>query len=75
MTLRCETNTAEVEYDVVLSFDLAVDGIHYPQADFEHGQWFITCLDCGGQWSAVDAGAGYDFERVTDGDGFCEEQA
>jgi hypothetical protein len=42
-------------------------------ADFEHGQWWITDLDSGAQWSVVDAEGGnsidgFDFEQVTQGD-------
>jgi len=42
-------------------------------ADFEHGQWWITNLDTGAQWSVVDADGGpavdgFDFEQVTRGD-------
>lgn len=42
------------------------------QADFEHGQWWVTHLRTGAQWSAVDAeraGVAYlDFEQVTRGE-------
>lgn len=42
-------------------------------ADFEHGQWWITDLDSGAQWSVVDASGGrsvdgFDLEQVTPGD-------
>lgn len=37
-------------------------------ADFEHGQWWITDLDTGAQWSVVDTSRGYDFEQVTEGE-------
>lgn len=42
-------------------------------ADFEHGQWWITDLDTGAQWSVVDAEGkravdGFDFEQVTEGE-------
>jgi hypothetical protein len=42
-----------------------------PQADFEHGQWWITDLESGAQWSVVDATGGrsvdgFDFEPVTE---------
>jgi len=43
------------------------------QTDFEHGQWWVTELATGAQWSVVDcqspAGGVYlDFEQVTAGD-------
>ena len=39
------------------------------QFDFEHGQWWVTELESGRQWSVVDAEGGqsidgFDFERV-----------
>lgn len=48
-------------------------------ADFEHGQWWITCRETGHQWSVVDTVFhhaegnvlhlihGFDFETVTEG--------
>ncbi len=40
----------------------------------EHGQPWVTCLPCGAQWSVNRNGfRNLDFERVTDGDGWCEE--
>lgn len=43
------------------------------QADFEHGQWWVTELGTGAQWSVVDCqtagGVDYlDFEQVSQGD-------
>jgi hypothetical protein len=43
------------------------------KVDYEHGQWWVTCLDCRAQWSVVDAEGpgstgGFDFEQVTDGE-------
>lgn len=43
------------------------------QADFEHGQWWVTKRETGAQWSVVDcqtqAGVDYlDFEQVTEGE-------
>ena len=35
----------------------------------EHGRQWVTCLDCGRQWS-VDGGIP---EVVSEGDGFCDE--
>lgn len=43
------------------------------QTDYEHGQWWVTDLDSGAQYAAVDCqtinGIDYiDFERVSRGD-------
>ena len=49
-------------------------------AVFEHGHWWVTCSECGGNWDAVDAEGGnsvdgFDFEEVTaPEDGMCEVQ-
>jgi hypothetical protein len=41
--------------------------------DFEHGQWWVTDLDTGAQWSVVDAEGGssvdgFDFEQISYGE-------
>jgi len=43
------------------------------QADFEHGQWWITVLGTSAQYSVVDAEGGrsvngFDLEQVSEGD-------
>jgi len=38
------------------------------QIDFEHGQWFITHLPTGAQWSVNDSSDGFDFEQISEGD-------
>jgi hypothetical protein len=40
------------------------------QADSEHGEHWLTCLDCGAQWRD-----GEPPEQVSDGDGYCEDRA
>lgn len=35
---------------------------------FEHGQWWVTELATGAQWSVVDSNNGFDFEQVTEGE-------
>lgn len=40
------------------------------QRDTEHGQEWLTCLDCGAQWSDTEP-----LEQVTQGDGSCDELA
>lgn len=71
--LRCEINDADT-YEEVLG--AACGFLDCPpeelQADYEHGQWWITHLITGAQWSACDAVAadavdGFIFEQVTEG--------
>jgi hypothetical protein len=38
----------------------------------EHGALWVVCLKCGAEWHCIDTGDGPGFERVTDGDGYCE---
>ena len=39
------------------------------QYDFEHGQWWVTELGTGSQWSVADGAEGtFDFEQVSIGD-------
>ncbi len=73
--LNCETNTRAMERRILRVFSRSIGQRHDVSADFEHGQWFVTCLLCGGQWSVCDSNAegGFDFERITEGDGFCDE--
>lgn len=74
--LNTETNTVAMEQDVQSAF------VHHAyhrahrrvQTDFEHGQWWVTCLDCGMQFSVVDTDKSFDFENVTGSDELlCEE--
>jgi hypothetical protein len=70
--LKTETNTAEME-DRILGAFRKRRPVCDVQLDFEHGQWWVTALGTGTQWSVVDAegGAsvdGFDFEIVTEGD-------
>jgi hypothetical protein len=56
--------------------DTAVRAVTEPQhgdnlvAVWEHGQEWVTCNQCGRQWS-VDGSC---VEIVSEGDGFCDEQ-
>jgi len=71
-TLKTETNTPAMERRVLRAARAAgLGGRGRLSADFEHGQWWITNLRTGAQWSAVDAEPtpyGFDFEQVTRGD-------
>jgi hypothetical protein len=40
------------------------------QADIEHGEQWLTCLDCGAQWRDCEP-----LEQVSDGDGYCDDKA
>lgn len=70
--LMTETNTPAMEKRVRRAANYRLGRGRY-QADFEHGQWWITDLRSGAQWSVVDCqtqdGVDYlDFEQVTRGD-------
>ena len=43
---------------------------HRLSVDWEHGQWWVTNLDTGAQWSVhlCSGPRGLDFEQVSDGD-------
>jgi hypothetical protein len=77
MTLRCETDTPEMGDAVERAFREHDQGVHpAPRADFEHGQWFVTCPQCGACWSAGDMDPdGWDFEQLAQGDGYCGDAA
>lgn len=67
--LNSERATPEIEHQVINAFPHAEHrGL---AAVFEHGHWWITCNDCGAQWSVVDTNLGFDFEQVTIGDYSC----
>ena len=72
--LKCETNTAAMDSRIQRAFEAwcgSTDG--QIQTDFEHGQWWVTVLATGAQYSVVDATGcgsvdGFRFENVTKGD-------
>lgn len=71
--LKCETNTAKVEKEVMAAAAKRLNQVHHHlSAAFDHGQWWMSCLDCGASWSVVDCqrdGVDYlDFEAIDDGD-------
>lgn len=73
--LKTEIDTPAMGDRVLEAFEVsryARRGHRY-NSDFEHGQWWITSLTTGAQWSVVDATGygsvdGFDFERVTEGE-------
>lgn len=67
--LKCEnpdTDTNEILADFNSSDGEQFEGFGL-QVDFEHGQWFITHLPTGTQWSVHDANNGFVFDQVSDG--------
>lgn len=70
MRLQCETNTHAVEQRIRRHF-ARWSGIHPRnfQTDYEHGQWWVTALRTGAQWSVCDATPGtFSYEQVSPGD-------
>jgi hypothetical protein len=70
MKLQCETNTRAVENRIRRHF-AAWSGIPARdfQTDFEHGQWWVTALRTGKQWSVCDSEPGpFCYEQVSQGD-------
>ena len=73
--LMTETNTRAMERRVLRAARYRL-GIGRYQADFEHGQWWVTKPATGAQWSVVDCrtaegpeGVDYlDFEEVSRGE-------
>lgn len=67
--LDCETNTAKMARRVSGAARKQLK-LRRLQVDFEHGQWWVTDLRSGAQWSVTDANttSGFDFEQVTEGD-------
>ena len=71
--LMTETNTPTMRGKVLRAAKQKLGRGKY-QANFEHGQWWVTRLKDGAQWSVVDclstAELPYlDFEQVTRGEG------
>jgi hypothetical protein len=71
--LKTETNTPAMEKKVAAAFRESKHAVSKYSTDFEHGQWWVTAMDSGRQWSVVDAEGpgsvhGFDFEVVTEGD-------
>jgi hypothetical protein len=71
--LKTEINTPEMEDRVRSAAVAAGIGGAVIQTDFEHGQWWITDIETGAQWSVCDATGGdsvdgFSFEQVTEGD-------
>lgn len=73
--LKTETNTESMEREIMSAFAAALPLHKDAMPAYEHGQWWVTCGPCGAQWSANDCEPGaFDFEQVTEGDGWCELQ-
>ncbi len=67
--LKTEINTPNIEAQVLRAarFKLRKRNL---QADFEHGQWWITHVPSGDQWSVCDelSQYGFCFEQVAEGE-------
>ena len=77
-TLLTETNTNEIRERNSQEAEQAIGDEHKRNdVHFEHGQHWVTCLDCGAQWSVCDVSdeadgdALFTFEMVSDGDESC----
>ena len=68
--LKCETNTPKMRDKVRIAAKKALRR-QTISADFEHGQWWITDITRGAQWSVCDA-EGSKENGVFNG--FCFEQ-
>ena len=70
--LNTETNTKAMEARVLRAAHHVLR-LRKLVADFEHGQWWVTNLESGAQWSVVDCETAdgvfyFDFEKVTEGE-------
>ena len=75
--LMTETNTPEMHDRILEDAKEALERRNL-QADFEHGQWWITDLRTGAQWSVNDAETAtghryFDYEQVTEGEEDCDD--
>lgn len=71
-TFKTQTNTRAMEKRVLKAAH-AILRRRNLSADFEHGQWWITHVPSGAQWSVVDAEGwnsvdGFDVEQVSFGE-------
>ncbi len=72
MTLRSTVNDRATERTIIEDATAGNPLGDRLQADYEHGQWWVTDLDTGAQWSVTDCqtpdGREYfGFEQVTEG--------
>ncbi len=70
--LRSTINDSEIEREI-LTHAQDDDLGERLTADYEHGQWWVTDLDSGAQWSVVDCESVdgdeyFGFEQVSQGD-------
>jgi len=77
--LRTEDNSIETEMDITAWAEDEF-GEEHKRLDvhFEHGQHWVSCLDCGASWSVCDhedakGNEGFVFEEVAAGDYSCTE--
>lgn len=70
--LKTEQNTPAMAKQVLKTAHIKFGNRVRMQANFEHGQWWLTLVDSGRQYSVVDAEGGnsingLDFELVSEG--------
>jgi hypothetical protein len=75
-----EINTSEISERIKAAANRLLGHHVGLVAIFEQGRLGISCLECGGRWTVVDAEGldsrhGLDLILTIDGDGYCEEGA
>lgn len=71
-------NTPEMELRIERAFCAKYGKVGDVNVDFEHGQWWVTEILTGAQWSVVDVEGpntsdGFDFEQVSLGEEDCSQ--
>lgn len=80
--LKTETNTPGMRKRIKAAWQEFKEAKPHGGADifFEHGQHYVSCKDCGAQWSVNDAEGygsidGFSFEEIEGGDESCANTA
>jgi hypothetical protein len=63
--LRCKIDNPAIIKEILQDFEVFDDFHDNPQVVYEHGQNWINCPVCGGQWAVADTADGFDFDEVT----------
>lgn len=78
--LKSTVNTQQIAAEIKAEAEKRL-GLLHPRlyTTFEHGQWWVTCLECGDLWSVVDCqdkqGIYLNFEIVSGGDSYCLDKS
>lgn len=71
--MKSTTNTIEVKQEIEAHFRDEFSQHSRPVANFEHDQWFVSCLDCGFTLSVHDVSEDeFEFEELNVGDESCD---